>query len=59
MKEYRFKKVQTDGHHNFYTLKFETRIFAFDRASHLASALRGIDHIDVYEDSKLIATFYK
>lgn len=58
MKEYRFKKVSADGRHSFYYLRFETRIFAFDRASHLVSSLRGIDHIDVYEDDKKIATFY-
>ena len=59
MANYRLKRVGKDGSLAFYNFdELKTKESAFKRAS-MMCILPSIDHVDVYFDSKLIATFYK
>ncbi len=57
--DYRFKYVRKDGTHYFKVHYFLFRGSVFTTASIRAEHTADIDHIDVYEDDRKIATFYK
>ena len=57
MEKFRFKIVRTDGSHYFYTEESGTKYDSLLSGRGIASH-EGVSKVELYWDSKLIATFY-
>jgi len=61
MEKFRIKRIFTDGSHNFKTLHLFECSSAFRMACSAASAnasCMGVSKVDLYQGTKLVATFY-
>lgn len=61
MEKFRMKRVFTDGSHNFKTLHLFDSNRTFRMACCAASAnasCMGVSKVDLYQGTKLVATFY-